>query len=151
MPSPAQPASLNAARFLNRARLYRAQAMLLSDQENSQPNWPKFFLMTHATELAINAYLIFREGLGLPADEGLRRHDLMGHYNAAVKHGLKDNALVREYLPFPSELHRIHYERYPKIESRPVPAYISQYDDMLDQLLADVRHALGPVSDVGGA
>ena len=41
--------------------------------------------------------------------------------------------------------HMVHYTRYPIPEVPPVPVYISGYDDMLDQLIADVSNALMPV------
>jgi hypothetical protein len=37
----------------------------------------------------------------------------------------------------------VHYARFPNPVVRPVPFYISGYDDMVNQLLADVRRALG--------
>ena len=59
---PDLPSSLVAQRFLIRARQYRAQAILLADMERFEPNWPKYFLLTHAIELAINAFLVFEPG-----------------------------------------------------------------------------------------
>ena len=37
--------------------------MLLADMVGPEPNWPKHLLVTHAIELAINAYFIFEKGL----------------------------------------------------------------------------------------
>jgi hypothetical protein len=45
-------------------------------------------------------------------------------------------------LPHLSELHKLHYARYPQIEARPV-ALIGQFDDMTDNLLAHVAAAIG--------
>jgi len=96
-PRRALPASIEAARFLARARQYRAQTIKLEDQEGFEPNWPKHFLMTHAIELAINAYLVFERGLGRPRTAGggpkPDGHDLMGRYSEAVRRGLKSNRL----------------------------------------------------------
>jgi hypothetical protein len=36
----------------------------------------------------------------------------------------------------------VHYARYPNPEARPVPAFISKYDDIVDQLFANVTEAL---------
>ena len=143
----ALPATLEAERFLIRARQYRNQAIKLVDMEGHEPNWPKHFLMTHAIELAIQAYLVFEKGLGKPRTKGHEKpgdHDLIELYEEAVRRGLKPNELVLKELPWLSELHKIHYARYPKIEAKPVPAYISGYDDLVDQLLADVGDAFGP-------
>jgi hypothetical protein len=54
------PAPLEAQRFLIRARQYRDQANKLADKESFEPNWPKYFLVTHAIELAITAYLFLK-------------------------------------------------------------------------------------------
>ena len=143
---PQIPNLIRASEFLRRARHYRDQATELDDKLAFEPNWPKYFLMTHAIELAINAYLIFEKGLGQPRTPAGAKpdgHDLMALYEEAVRRGLKSNPLVLKELPFLSELHKIHYARYPQIEARPVPAYVSEYDDMLDQLLTDVSSAIG--------
>jgi hypothetical protein len=134
---------------LIRARLYRAQADELADMAASEPNWPKHFLITHAIELAITAYLVFRRGITGPRSGSKRQapqdHNLMELYEAAVRSGLESNPLVVKELPFLSELHKLHYARYPQVESKLVPAHISEYDNMLDQLFGDIESALGGV------
>jgi hypothetical protein len=37
--------------------------------DGPEPNWPKYFLLTHAIELAIKAYIISRDDAGAPAPE----------------------------------------------------------------------------------
>ena len=138
---PDLPSSLVVQRFLIRARQYRAQAILLADMEGFEPNWPKYFLLTHAIELAINAFLVFEPGTR-GGSKKPENHDLMELYEEAVRRGLKCDALVLKDLPHLSELHKLHYARYPRIEAKPV-ALISQFDDMVEQLFADVRQALG--------
>ena len=114
------PPSLDAWRFLARARQYRDQATrLTADMVGPEPNWPKHLLLTHAIELAINAYFIFEKGLS-GRRTGARRnirnsHDLMELYNEAINRGLKKNDHVLRELPFLSELHKVHYARYPQI------------------------------------
>ena len=44
-------------------------------------------------------------------------------------------------LPHISELHIIHYARYPQVPVRPV-ALISQYDDLADQIFSDVNDTI---------
>jgi hypothetical protein len=51
-------------------------------------------------------------------------------------------------LPFLSELHKVYYARYPQVETKPVPARISEYDDVLDQLFTDIESALGGVRHI---
>jgi hypothetical protein len=145
--------SIDAARYLTRAHLYRAQAAELPDMVTFEPNWPKHFLITHAIELAIWAYLVFERGLTVKLrsrskGQGPQCHDLMALYEAAVRRGLRSNPLVLRELPFLSELHKVHYARYPQVETKPVPAHISQYDDVLDQLFGDVESALGNVRHI---
>jgi hypothetical protein len=60
----------------------------------------------------------------------------------AERRGLKRNTWVMQDLPHLSELHKLHYARYPQIEARPV-ALIGQFDDMTDNLLAHVAPAIG--------
>ena len=43
------------------ARQFRRVATPLEDMEGPEPNWPKWFLVTHAIELAIKAIIISRE------------------------------------------------------------------------------------------
>jgi hypothetical protein len=72
------PAPLEAERFLIRARQYRAQAILLADMEGAEPNWPKYFLITHAIELAITAFLVFAKAMGQSrTGKKADNHDLM--------------------------------------------------------------------------
>jgi hypothetical protein len=134
-----------AQRFLARGRQFRRVAIPLADMEGPEPNWPKYFLLTHAIELAIRAYLAFRKDIGAARPPGPEpaNHDLVGLYEQAVICGLKRNTLVTAGLPHISELHEIHYARYPRSEARPV-ALISQYDDLADELFADVGNAIGP-------
>jgi hypothetical protein len=39
-------------------------------------------------------------------------------------------------------LHQVHYARHPQANVRPV-AMISQYDDLADDLFADIQKAIG--------
>lgn len=113
--------------------------------DGPEPNWPKYFLLTHAIELAIKAYIASREDIGAPAPAAKRpaNHDLVGLYDYAVLYGLKRSALVTKDLPHISDLHQVHYARYPQANVKPV-AMISQYDDLADELFADVQKAIGP-------
>jgi hypothetical protein len=148
LPKPLAP--IDAARYLTRARMYRAQAGQLADTVGHEPNWPKHFLITHAIELTITAYLVFERGLpasragisGKPPND----HDLLALYAEAVRRGLKSDPLVLKDLPFLSDLHLDYYARYPRVEARPVPAHISDYEVMLDHLFADISDALGAVA-----
>jgi hypothetical protein len=110
--------------------------------EGPEPNWPKYFLVTHAIELAIRAFNVFRADLDPPPTGVIpRNHDLVGLYEYAVHNGLAGNPIVTRELPHLSDLHEIHYARYPKAKVKPV-ALISQFDDMVERLFADVSKAI---------
>jgi hypothetical protein len=134
------PPALEAQRLLERARQFRNAAMTLPDMDAHQPNWPKWFLVTHAIELAIKAVIVSRDGLPLPSAPKPANHDLVGLYDYAVLYGLPRNPLITSGLPHLSELHQVHYARYPHAEAKPV-VLIAQFDDLIDQLLADVSEA----------
>src|SRR5215469_15727822 len=141
-PFRALPPALEADRFISRARHFRRAAIAMADTEGPEPNWPKYFLVTQAIELAIRAYIVFRAGLE-PRPRGTtpRNHDLVGLYDYAVKNGVSRDPLVTADLPHLSDLHQINYARYPKGEVKPV-ALISQFDDMVDKLFADVERVI---------
>jgi hypothetical protein len=50
--------------------------------------------------------------------------------------------LVTTELPHISELHQIHYARYPQAKVIPV-ALIALFDDLVDQLFANIAKAIG--------
>jgi hypothetical protein len=51
----AQPNPFEAPDYLARARTFRQAALQLTDMLGHQPNWPKYFLLGHAIELALKA------------------------------------------------------------------------------------------------
>jgi hypothetical protein len=57
-----------------------------------------------------------------------------------VTRELERNACVGRELPHLSELHKIHYARYPQAAVVPV-ALIADFDDVVDQLFMDVAKA----------
>jgi hypothetical protein len=145
-PFRAMPSGIKSLDFLARARQFRHVAADLVDMHGPEPNWPKWFLTTHAIELAIKAFIVSREdhiALG-PEIRKPANHDLVGLYEYAVALGLKSNQLVVAGLPHLSDLHRTHYARYPTAEVKPVHL-IAYYDDMVDALFEDVRRATSPL------
>ena len=141
-PMRAQPPHLQHQRFLARARQFRRVAMPLPDMDSAEPNWPKWFLITHAIELTIKAYIHSREELNVPAPTAPvpANHDLVALYDYAVSYGLKRDPEVTKDLPHLSELHQQHYARYPQEAVKPV-ALIAQYDDLIDRLIEEVSEA----------
>jgi hypothetical protein len=129
--------------LLARARQYRNVAMSLVDIDNGQPNWPKYTLLFHAIELALKAAIVSygERGLPKPFSPEPGNHDLNALYDYATAYGLIRRQEILNDLPHISELHVIHYSRYPQVPVRPV-ALISQYDDLADQILNDVADGL---------
>jgi hypothetical protein len=123
--------------YLSRARQFRRSAVTMPDMENGQPFWPKHSLIMHSIELAIKAYLAIHNGQG-----NVSNHDLTGLYEKAVQLGLRRNPnIVTADLEYLSELHSEHYARYPNEAAKPI-AMISYFDDLADQLIADVQEAI---------
>jgi HEPN domain-containing protein len=132
MPLPFEPQNQ-----LSRAAQFRRVAISLPDMEGPEPNWPKYFLLGHAIELALKAYLEFSGGQG-----SIGNHDLHGLYAEAVRRGFPVDAQTTADLPHLSELHRINYARYPQVPVRPV-ALISQFDDIADGLISKASKLIG--------
>ena len=61
MRSTTLPPVVAAQRYLARARQFRRVAIELPDMDGPEPNWPKWFLVTHAIVLAIKAFIVSRE------------------------------------------------------------------------------------------
>jgi hypothetical protein len=139
-PHPFQP-----QRLLARGRQFRRVAMGLVDMDGAEPTWPKYFLLTHAIELAIKAYIVSREdaAVAAPTKKTPANHDLVGLYDYAVLYGLTPSPLVTNNLPHISDLHQIHYARYPQEKVKPV-AMISEFDDLADELFESIAKAIGP-------
>jgi hypothetical protein len=74
-------------------------------------NWPKYFLVGHAIELALWGFIRLQEDRGIPRPDIPEpgNHDLMGLYEYAVAYGLPRDQLVTERLPHLSELHKSHH------------------------------------------
>ena len=116
--------------------MYRDQAIGMPDIVNGQPNWPRYFLLAHAAELAIQAVLVSAKGAsGRTAGPTPGSHDLSALYEYACKHGLKSNPQVLSELSYLSEIHKNHVARYPKSPGQVWLA--SEFDDAVDNLLKD--------------
>jgi hypothetical protein len=135
---PALP--LHATELYSRALQFRMVAIAMPDMVGAQPNWPKYALLFHAIELALKAAIVsFGErGAIQPAGPQPRNHDLRALYDFAIGYGLVSRPKIIADLPHLSELSVTHYARYPQVPTKPV-ALISYYDDLIDQIFADVR------------
>ena len=79
--------------------------MQLVDMDGPEPNWPKWFLVTHAMELAIKAFIVSREDANVPTPAGPKppNHDLVALYDYAVLYGLTRDPKITTDLPHLSE------------------------------------------------
>jgi hypothetical protein len=129
--------------LLARARQYRVVALTLVDIVDGRPNWPKYTLLFQAIELALKAAIVSFGERSVPKPAGPEpgNHDLSALYDYAIACGLIGRQQISDDLPHISELHVIHYARYPQVPVRPV-ALISQYDDLADLILNDVSAVL---------
>ena len=119
-----------------RARMYRDQALGMPDIVNGQPNWPRYFLLAHAAELAIRAVLVHAKTMsGKTVGQAPGVHDLSGLYAHACQNGLKSNPQVLAELQYLSDIHENHVARYPKAPGQVWLA--SEFDDAVDALLSD--------------
>lgn len=127
-----------------RARQYRDQAIGLPDIVNGQPNWPRYFLLAHAAELAIQAVLVHVKTVsGKIVGQAPAVHDLSGLYAHACQNGLKSNPQILAELQYLSEIHKNHVARYPKAPGQVWVA--SEFDDAVDALLTDTWQHIKPV------
>lgn len=117
--------------------MYRDQARGMPDIVNGQPNWPRYFLLSHAVELAIRSVLIFAKTgpLGRSVGQEPSKHDLSALYEYACKQGLTSNPEVLATLPYLSEIHDNYVARYPKSPGQVWHA--STFDDAVDHLMTD--------------
>jgi hypothetical protein len=117
--------------------MYRDQAIGMPDIVNGQPNWPRYFLLAQAAELAIRAVLVsVKAGAsGRVVGKEPNRHDLSALYEYACKHGLNSNPQVLDELSYLSEIHKNYVARYPKSPGQVWVA--SEFDNAVDKLLTD--------------
>jgi hypothetical protein len=119
-----------------RARQFRDQAIGMPDIVNGQPNWPRYFLLSHAAELAIRAVLVnAKTTTGKTVGQASGPHDLSGLYAHARQNGLKSNPQILSELQYLSDIHENHVARYPKAPGQVWVA--SEFDDAVDALLTD--------------
>ena len=124
--------------------MFREAAHPLPDMNGPQPNWPKYFLLGHAIELALKAVEKYcQQSPDYQKPNGKRpsrEHDLVGWYEWAKLHGLSSDDEVEKLMPHLSELHLEHFARYPK-PLKPV-MLISDFDVLVDAILSEVSQFL---------
>ena len=137
------PAHILALNYLERAEEFMQAFRNL--QADPPPAWPRYFLLTHAVELALRTYLI---QTGVP-DGKLRgpplRHNLKQLLIDSVNAGLPVRPAARREIELLDEAHRRFWHRYPREVTKPV-FVIDYFEAHGTELLQAVRRSLHPTS-----
>jgi hypothetical protein len=126
--------------YLNLADDFRQAYRDLGLQERQPLNWPRYFLATHAIELALKSYLLRHDGAQDPLKGRRIRHDLETLLKKAEKCGLKLEAQTRRTVELLSKLHKQFRSRHSIPHAEPAIT-IEQCDCDLDKLLSAVSGA----------
>jgi hypothetical protein len=104
-------------------------------------NWPRYFALCHAIELALRAFLLAR---GKP-DRQLRdivlRHNISNLMAEAIQLGLTISPQVRSDIDLLSEAHKNFWPRYPRETGNSV-YIVSQFEKPFVELLTAVAVAI---------
>jgi len=88
--------------------------------EGVPPSWPRYFLLCHAIELALKAYLLSRNWTKAKLKTIRYRHDLKALLREATNEELQLSASVAADIEALNEAHQNFWPRYPMEESKPV-------------------------------
>jgi hypothetical protein len=129
---------------LDRAEVFYGAFRQLPPEETITKSWPRYFLLCHAIELALDAFL---------ASRGVKPKDLQnprfGHKIAplmddAIARGLKIDTSAAGAIKRLDEAHRNYWARYPRLESGPI-FVIEEFEPYVVELLKAVAGAIrGP-------
>lgn len=115
--------------------------------ERAPPSWPRYFLLCHAVELALKAYLAMH-GKTMGNLKNEFGHNIERLLDEAVRAGLPLGPLARGEIPRLNEAHVKFWPRYPREKSKPI-FVIEQFDAYTRELLCAVRKCIhgGPSSN----
>jgi hypothetical protein len=100
------------------------------------PYWPRYFLLCHAVELVLKAYIGLHRDL--TKDDFI--HDLKKLLDEAINLGLRISPLARHELELLNEAHTKYWPRYPNANRVFV---IEHFEQHVDGLFKAVRRAFG--------
>jgi HEPN domain-containing protein len=126
--------------YLNMADNFRQAYRDLGLPDRQPLNWPRYFLATHAIELALKSYLLRHDASQDPLKGRHIRHDLEGLLKKAERRGLQLETQTRRTIELLSKLHKQFRSRYCIPGAEPVIT-IEQCDCDLDKLLMAVSGA----------
>ena len=127
--------------YMHRARMFMRAVYPMADYVGPDQNWPKYALVGHAAELALKAFVRQKidNGASAPAQRPAN-HDLTGWYDAATAMGLVGDPRIEQDVRTLSNLHRVHFARYPQRSTGQVQnlsLVVSSVDDLIS---AVTRH-----------
>jgi hypothetical protein len=108
------------------------------------PSWPRYFLLCHAIELALKAFLILRGVSSGTLKSPTFRHNLKQLLAEAVNYGLPLGVLARSELEHLDEAHGKFWPRYPRAHAKPV-FIIDPFVLYAEELLRGVASCLRPI------
>lgn len=104
-------------------------------------NWPRYFALCHATELALKAFLLAHGWTDQQIRDVVFRHNISNLMTEAIRLGLKISAPARADIDLLSEAHKEFWARYPKQTGDSV-FIIDQFEKPVVELLTAVRLAV---------
>jgi hypothetical protein len=101
------------------------------------PYWPRYFLLCHAVELVLKAYIALRRDLTQAELRDTFRHDLEKLLKEATRLGLTIKSSVREVEKL-NEAHKKYWARYANEDAEPT-FVIEQFEQSVEELFKAVR------------
>ncbi len=105
-------------------------------------NWPRYFTLLHATELALRAFLLAK---GWPNEKLKRRpyqHDLTRLTKAAMSEGLNISPITQSNIDQINEAHNDYWPRYPRTVATGVwiiDGFEPSFVELLTEVTAKIR------------
>jgi hypothetical protein len=105
------------------------------------PSWPRYFVLCHAIELALKAYIAAHGATARELQNFKIRHNLTALLNKAINKGLSLSASAQKDIKDLQEAHEKFWHRYPKEDGKPV-FVIDPFESAARELLKSVSKAL---------
>jgi hypothetical protein len=103
-------------------------------------SWPRYFLLCHAVEIGLKAFLASR-GVSDAELKNDLRHKIDPLMRAAISKGLVIGTLTASEIMQLNEAHAKHWPRYPREEGKPVFA-IESFEPYVRELLQAVSKSI---------
>jgi hypothetical protein len=121
---------------------YKAFRDLPENGPSGMPiNWPRYFALCHATELALKSFLLAHGWTDQQIKDIAFRHDITNLMTEAVARGLNISAGAQSDINLLSDAHKGFWHRYPKQNGGPV-FLIDQFEKPFVELLTAVTAAI---------